>query len=130
MTPFSILRATFVTNFKSALMNTQSLILQLLIHDMKHEQLLAGLYRLGFESHLHNTDLSETVAALMGLSEDRMPQQWLDTYMAGLKKARNYRVTASGQNLLPLAESCYELLVHETSHVLPASKNMREKEKQ
>lgn len=105
----------------------KEIILQLLIHDMKHEQLLAGLHRLGFESTLHHTDLSETVAALMGLSEESMPQQWLDTYMAGLKKARNYRVTASGQNLLSLAEGCYELLVQQTGQPLPTPKTTAEK---
>ncbi|MES2779209.1 MAG: hypothetical protein V4651_04840 [Bacteroidota bacterium] len=86
------------------------LIIQLLIADMKHEQLLAGLSRLGFESDWHSLDLSGVVAELMGIPEADRSGEWFEHYMDFVGKAGNYPVTATGNNLQPLAEACYEML--------------------
>lgn len=86
------------------------LIIQLLIADMKHEQLVAGLTRLGFESDLHGTNLCNAVAALIGIPEKDRSPEWFDLYMKCIDKASAYPITGNGNNLLPLAETCYEML--------------------
>lgn len=93
-----------------AMKTSKPLIIQLLIADMKHEQLVAGLNHLGFESDLHGTDLNGVVAELMGIPEMDMEWDWFDVYMKFLDKASDYPITGDGKNLLPLAEACYEML--------------------
>jgi hypothetical protein len=87
------------------------LILQLLVADMKHEQLLEGLHRLGFHSELHGSGLSTAVAELMGTRKEDISEEWFEQYMRFLHKATRLEITGNGGNLLPLAELCYESLV-------------------
>lgn len=87
------------------------LIIQLLITDLKHEQLIAGLSRLGFESDLHSTDLWCIVAELMGIPEKDRSTEWFECYMDFLGKAGKDPIKDGKDHLLSLAESCYEALV-------------------
>lgn len=47
----------------------KSLIIQLLIQDMKYKQLVVGLGKLGFQSDLHGTDTCGVVVELMDIAE-------------------------------------------------------------
>jgi len=91
-------------------MENQNLIIQLLIQNMKHEQLMKGLSRLGFHSEKYNMDLSGIVAELMGIPEIEMSWNWFYIYMDFLKKAGEYKTIDEGKNLLTLAETCYKQL--------------------
>lgn len=88
----------------------KSLIIQILIADMKHEQLLEGLQKLGFSSELHGSGLSSVVAELVGLEKKSIPEEWFDTYMQFLQQATHLPVTGNGENLRPLAEAGYGVL--------------------
>lgn len=92
--------------------STKQLIIRLLVCDMKHEQLLAGLQQLGFESDLHGTPLSNVVAELMGVSTLPAKEAWLQRYMDFLAQAAGQKLSGDGKSLLPLAEQCYAALQH------------------
>lgn len=88
----------------------KSLIIQLLLSDMKHEQLLTGLCRLGFESDLHGSNLGKTVAKLLDLPQPERNEEWFELYVKFIEKAASYKITGDGKNLYPLAEAAYTLL--------------------
>lgn len=88
----------------------KNLIIHLLIQDMKHEQLISGLTNLGFESQQHTLDIMGVVSGLMHIPPEKLSWHWSDAYMASIKQARQYPITADGQNLLPLAEQCFAVL--------------------
>lgn len=89
---------------------SKHLIIRLLVNDMKHEQLLTGLHRLGFESDLHGSNLCDVVAELMGKRRGMQGEEWQTLYVQFMEKAGSYTITGNGHNLLPLAEQCYECL--------------------
>lgn len=89
----------------------KSLIIQLIVQDMKHEQLIGGLSNLGLQPDLHRLDICLIVADLMGLSDTNMPSDWMETYMDFLGHAECYEITGDGKNLVPLAEVCYSFLM-------------------
>lgn len=89
--------------------SNKSLIIQLLLSDMKQEQLIAGLNRLGFKTDLHGSGLSQAVAGLFGIAASDIG--WHELYMACIEQAPDYDITGDGKNLLPLAESCYTQLL-------------------
>jgi len=86
------------------------LIIQLLVQDMKHEQLVQGLQSLGFNSDIHGSDICAVVAALMGISPENLSWDWLDIYMNFLKQSTAYEVTDTGSSLQELANTCYTFL--------------------
>lgn len=88
----------------------KSLIIKILVQDMKHEQLINGLKDLGFESDLHGLELVSIVAELMGAPELKSNSEWFDGYMNFLSMADQYEITGNGRNLIPLAETCYMYL--------------------
>lgn len=91
-------------------MKIKNLIIQLLIEDMKHEQLISGLKNLGFVSEFYGSDLCAVVAELMGIPEENISWDWMDIYMSFIRKAVHYEITDNGKSLLTLAETCYTFL--------------------
>jgi hypothetical protein len=91
-------------------MEHRNLIIQLLVQDMKHEQLINGLSTLGFESDFHSLELFFIIAELMGINKEQVSHNWTDTYMGFMQQVNNYPITKNGENLLPLAEACYHFL--------------------
>jgi hypothetical protein len=87
------------------------LVIRLLVQDMKHEQLLDALNKLGFETDRHTLDLFNIIAELMGIAENQASWAWSDIYMEYMNKALLYPVTLDGESLVPLAKECYEKLV-------------------
>jgi hypothetical protein len=86
---------------------TKHIVIQILIQDMKRQQLIIGLNKLGFQSNIHGSDLCAVVAELMGIHSEEISWEWFDCYMDFLGHAGDYQVTGDGKNLLPLAEICY-----------------------
>ena len=85
-------------------------IIKLIAQDMKHEQLIGSLKKLGFERDLHDLNIIDMVARLMGIPKNKMTWDWTDIYMHYLSKVMEFEITGTGKNLLPLAEKCYESL--------------------
>ena len=100
------------------------LIIELLVQDMKHEQLINGLYKLGFQSDIYGLNISGVVAELLGIKEKDISWEWFEIYMDFIGKAKHYEITGRGKNLLSLAETCYTFLI---SHI---EKERAEKEEQ
>jgi hypothetical protein len=88
----------------------KNLIIQLLIQDMKHEQLIAALRKLGFESDVHGLKILEIIAGLMGIAEEEITWEWSEGYVDFMCQVRKYKIKGNGENLLPLAEACYKFL--------------------
>jgi len=93
-------------------MDNKELILQLIHQDLKHNQLMGGLRQLGFvEFGLHSLNISPIVARLMGMPEEEAQDLWDNVYVSFLDEAHQYKVSGLGEELKPLAEKCYEMLV-------------------
>jgi len=91
--------------------SNEHLVIQLLIQDMKHEQLIRGMQSLGFNSNVHGSNISTIVAGLMGIKEDDISWEWMDVYMSFIKQATNYEITDTGSSLQQLANTCYSCLL-------------------
>jgi hypothetical protein len=91
------------------MMNPQQLIVHLIRQDLRHHQLILGLEALGLSVEMHYLELHGVIAQLMGI-EGELSNEWLDTYMRCMERAPQYPITGRGDNLLLLAEECYQLL--------------------
>jgi hypothetical protein len=89
----------------------KNLIVQLLAQDMKHEQLIAALRKIGFESDSHRLKILEIVAGLMGIREEEISWEWSEGYVNFMCQVRKYKMRGNGENLLPLVEECYQFLI-------------------
>ena len=87
--------------------NHKNIIIQLLFQNMKHEQVMAGLGRLGFNEEGYRLEVADIVAQLMGISDMAISWNWGKLYDTFLGYARKLEIVAEHQNLLPLAEICY-----------------------
>jgi len=90
--------------------SNKDIVIKLLIQDMKQEQLMSGMRELSFQSDLHGSDISAIVAALMGIAEDDISEDWMEMYLSFIRKAKEYIITDSGTSLRSLAETCYVFL--------------------
>ena len=83
-------------------------ILQLLVADIKHNQLLNGLYDMGFyDDDLYMLNIDFIVANMMGVSP--IPDAWLDIYH---KTMLDVRSGTTDEERLQIAEELYERLVN------------------
>lgn len=89
----------------------QSLLTHLILQDLRHHQLILLLESEGRDTELHHLDILSTVAALMGLPEQEITDQFAGIYTSYLEEAGRYEVTGRGDSLLHLARQCYTLLV-------------------
>ncbi|MBN4062176.1 hypothetical protein JYU20_03155 [Bacteroidales bacterium AH-315-I05] len=92
-------------------MTNKDLIIQLIQQDLKHNQLTGGLQKAGLETDLHNLEIIEVVARLMDVPKGEVSNQWEETYISFLEQAVEYKISDRAEELLPLAEECYNLLV-------------------
>jgi hypothetical protein len=90
-----------------------NIIVQLIIQDMKNHQLLNGMEKLGFgtENDFHTTNILDIVAQLIGIPKHQLSDDWCQTYMDFIIQAGKYEITSLGENLQPLAEASYAILV-------------------
>jgi len=93
-------------------MSNKSLILQLIQQDLKHHQLTQGLNQLGFDdSGVHCLDILSIVSDLMKVPGGKAQDKWGHVYVSFMHQAHEYKVSGLGEELKPLAEKCYEMLV-------------------
>ena len=83
-------------------------IVQLLVADIKHNQLLNGLYDIGFyDNDLYMLNIDFIVAKMMGVSP--MPDAWLDMYHKTMLEVRS---GTTDEERLQIAKELYERLVN------------------
>ena len=80
----------------------------MLVADIKHNQLLNGLYDMGFyDDDLYMLNIDLTVANMMGVSP--IPDAWLDVYHKTMLEVRS---GTTEEERLQIAEELYVRLVN------------------
>ena len=91
-------------------MKNKELLIDLIQQDLKHNQLIIGLDKIGLEgSEMHNLRILEMVAKLMKVPKT-LQEDWTNAYMLCMEESVNYQITNRGESLKPLAEVCYNRL--------------------
>ncbi|MEO1052242.1 MAG: hypothetical protein AAFX87_16535 [Bacteroidota bacterium] len=88
----------------------KTLILTLIQADLKHYQLINGLENLHLHTESHSSELYKVVAELMGLGKGKS-DIWFDVYCRFLQEAHQHPMSNGLDELLPVAEECYEMLL-------------------
>lgn len=101
---------TTLKNSNAALASSKELITNLILQDLRHHQLIAGLHQARLYVDVHDLDIMEIVAQLMGISCERLSDQWSEMYFRFMDRAAEYEVTNRGKALEPLAEECYRFM--------------------
>jgi hypothetical protein len=91
-------------------MKKKQLILQLLIQDMRHYQLIHLLKKKGMNTDLHYLEIVTLVGNLMGASPGKLSDLFVGLYMSFMEEAAFYKITGRGENLQILAEHGYGML--------------------
>ena len=86
-----------------------SIIKALILEDLRHNQLLYGLEKLGINMDQHHLQLLDIVGAL--LEVDLSSNEIYDAYMATIESAADLPIVSLGKNLESLAADFYELLL-------------------
>lgn len=93
-------------------MENKDLIIQLIQQDLKHSQLTEGLRQMGLDDFgLYTLDILSIVAHLMNIPKEKITDRWAEIYGGFLDKAYQHEVADRGEELIPVAEKCYELLL-------------------
>ena len=90
---------------------TKESVINLIKQDLKHKQLTSGLQNIRLDADLHTLEVIDIVAELMGIEKDKIGDQWADTYFSFLNQAHQLAVSEKAEELYPLAEECYNLLL-------------------
>lgn len=90
-------------------METKTLIVHLLLQDLRHTQLLLLLEKEERDMEEHYLDIMQVVSRLMGVEE--VSDQFVSLYVWFMDEAANYPVAGRGESLRQLAEQCYDMLV-------------------
>ncbi|MFC5045135.1 hypothetical protein ACFSTE_16475 [Aquimarina hainanensis] len=92
-------------------MRDKELIIELIRQDLKHNQLVYGLERIGLEgARLHHLEIYDMIHRFMEVPEGLVGNRWGMTYANFMKDAVNYPITPKGDSLTPLAYACYTQL--------------------
>jgi hypothetical protein len=88
-------------------MKTKDLIINLLQQDLKHNQLLNSLDKIGLSrGGLHELEMLELIAELMEVSEEAR-DNWSTRYVALMEESSRFPLEERTEVLRPLAEICY-----------------------
>ncbi len=86
------------------------LVIQLILQDLKHNQLVLGLDRLNLDAgYCHFLGILDLVQRLMGVPEELM-EDFSAIYMAFMQRGVEFSISRSGKELRPLARECYNRL--------------------
>lgn len=97
-------------------MKNKELLIDLIQQDLKHNQLVIGLDKIGLEgSEMHNLRILEMVSKLMKVPK-ALQEDWTNAYMLCMEEAVNYQITNRGESLKNLAEVTYNKLKLITSN--------------
>ncbi len=93
-------------------MKNKELIINLIQQDLKHNQLTAGLRRIGLEGDdIFYLGILELVAQLMKVPNELcIGDRWNETYISFMDEAIHFEITDRSDSLRPLAEICYRQL--------------------
>ena len=88
-------------------MNNKEFTIDLIQQDLKHNQLLSGLNKIGLEgSNQHSLRILEMVSKLMKVPK-KANDDWCSIYIDCMEEAVNYEITNRGESLRSLAEVTY-----------------------
>ncbi len=88
----------------------EELVIELILQDLKHNQLIYGLDRLNLDAgYCHFLGILDLVQRLMGVPEELM-DDFTDTYMDAMHRCLDFPISGSGEELRTLARECYDLL--------------------
>jgi len=87
-------------------MEDRIVIIELIKEDMRFNQFIAALRKLGVEVYEFDLDLMSIVAKLMEISYEEMTDSWMELYVTEISKCEDVSIESLGQNLYPLAEEC------------------------
>ncbi|WP_215224474.1 hypothetical protein [Echinicola shivajiensis] len=86
------------------------LIRELILQDLKHNQLIKGLDILDLDAgHRHHLGIMDLVKRLMEVPA-HLENDFLDTYMSFMNRCLDYPISSLGEELRELAEECYKSL--------------------
>ena len=89
-------------------MTTEELIIQLIQQDMKHQQLVEHICKAGFDSHMHELDIPNMIAELMGMKD--APDHWMEIYVRCMGRTMHYPISGRSEIFREPATECYILL--------------------
>jgi hypothetical protein len=87
-------------------------IIEIIRQDMRFNQYIFALRKLGIEVYDFDLDLMSIVAMLMNIGEEDMTDAWMELYVMELSNSEQIPIEALGKNLYPLAEACYYSLLN------------------
>jgi hypothetical protein len=90
---------------------TKSIIISLILQDMRHNQLLRGLKKAKLNTDFHSLEIIDIVELLMEVTKEPENDNWVKTYISFMEEASKQSITDRGLEMLPLAEECYRLLI-------------------
>ena len=86
----------------------EKLIKKLLVADIKHNQLINGLYNIGLmDNDKYTLDIDFVVAELLGIKNGAVPDDWLDTYHSTMM---NLHSTMTDDEIVLLVYDLYNRL--------------------
>lgn len=88
-------------------MNNKELIINLIQQDLKHNQLLSGLEKIGLGVELHYLRILEIVSKLMNVPDGEVDDLWSELYIKFMQEAIQFEITSNADTLKPLAVTCY-----------------------
>ena len=84
------------------------IIKKLLIADIKHNQLINGLYNIGLmDNDKYTLNIDFVVAELLGIKNKNVPDEWLDTYHGTML---NLQSTMTDDEIVLLVDDLYNRL--------------------
>ena len=89
----------------------EELIEELIMADMKHNQLISGLRNVDLHSDDHFLGIYELIATLFGVEKCDGADRYSDAYFWYMGHGDDYPITNMGQEFRPLATECYQALV-------------------
>ena len=91
-------------------MPLDELVIELILQDLKHNQLILGLDRLNLDAgYYHYLAIMDLVQRLMDIP-DELTEDFTACYMASMNRCLEFPISRSGEELRPLAAECYDSL--------------------
>lgn len=89
----------------------EELIEELIMADMKHNQLIIGLRNLDLDSENHYLGIYDLITELVGVSKSDGLDRLSEVYFQFMGHCEKYPITHLGEELRPLAQECYQAMV-------------------
>ncbi|SFT89170.1 hypothetical protein SAMN04489724_2598 [Algoriphagus locisalis] len=89
----------------------EKLIEELIMADMKHNQLIIGLRNVDLHSDDHFLGIYDLITELVGVSKSDGLDRLSEVYFQFMGHGEEYPITHLGEELRPLAKECYQVIV-------------------